>query len=284
VTFDDGYLDAFVYAVPLCKKHGIRATIFPVSSRIIHDERMRPTLEDYWDGKIAYRDLYRTRPMDDCHREFWETKFSASFMSGAELKKAAAVVDIGSHGAVHARVFYEERMTDLFDGTNGNCSTIYAYEEKPVRGFPLFPDRNNLAVRRGWLRPEIKEFVRSIDEKYFLQRNWKVALRAELINKFSTFLIFETEPERLRRIEEELIGSKQHIEAITGQKPRYFSYPFGHYDLVLEKAVSDHFDAAFTTHIDIIRMHGRLTLVPRAKVHKDIFSFIGRVFKFSFRK
>jgi peptidoglycan/xylan/chitin deacetylase (PgdA/CDA1 family) len=284
VTFDDGYLDAFVYAFPLCKKHGIRATMFPIASRIIKDERMRPTLEDYWNGKIAYRDLYRTKLMDDCNYEFLESGFSASFMSAAELKKAAGVVDIGSHGSVHARVFYEDHITDLFDGTNGNCSNSYAYEEKPVRGFPLFPDLNNLAVRRGFLRPEVKEYVRSIDDNYFLQQNWKEALRTDLVNRFSTFLTFETEKERLVRIKKELTSSKQCLEAITGQKPRYFAYPYGHRDPVLEKTVEDNFDAAFTTDIDIVRMHNKLNLLPRAKVHRDIFSFISRVIKFSRRK
>src|SRR5271157_4817306 len=61
VTIDDGYLDTFVYAIPLCKKHHIRATLFPIASRIINDERIRPTLEDHWRGNVAYRDLYRTR-------------------------------------------------------------------------------------------------------------------------------------------------------------------------------------------------------------------------------
>jgi peptidoglycan/xylan/chitin deacetylase (PgdA/CDA1 family) len=284
VTFDDGYADAFVYAIPLCKKHGIRATMFPITSRVNNEESVRWTLEDYWNGRIPYGYLYKTRRMDDCNYDFLESGFSASFMTTAELREAAKVVDIGSHGSIHARVFNEEKIVDLFDGTNGNCSNIYAYEERPLRGFPLFPDQNNLAVRRGFLRPEVKDFVRSINDKYFLRRNWKKMLCADLNIRFSTFLTFETEQERLLRINEELSASKQFLERITGQKTRYFAYPYGHHDPILEKVVGDHFEAAFTTDIDIVRMHNKLNLIPRAKVHRDILSFMSRVIKFSRRK
>jgi peptidoglycan/xylan/chitin deacetylase (PgdA/CDA1 family) len=284
VTFDDGYLDTFVYAVPLCKKHRIRATLFPIASRIINDERLRPTLEDHWRGSVAYRDLYRTRRMDECNEEFFTSGFSASFMSAAELRKASETVDIGSHGSVHARVFCDDRIIDLYDGANGNGSTVYACGEKPQRGFPLFPDCSSLAVRHGTLRPEVKAYVRAIDKSYFLQQNWKMSLRDELLTTFPNRLTFENDAERRRRVENELVSSKQRLAAITGRKPRYFAYPYGHRDTLLEQLAADHFAAGFTTDIDIVRMHHTLPLLPRAKVHRDISSFISRLVKFSRRK
>ena len=284
VTFDDGYLDAFVYAIPLCRKHHIRATLFPIASRIINDERIRPTLEDHWRGNVAYRDLYRTRRMDECNEEFFKTGHSDSFMSAAELRKASETVDIGSHGSVHARVFCDDQIIDIYDGANGNGSTVYACGEKPVLGFPLFPECSNLAVRHGALRPEVKAYVRAIDSGYFLKKRWKLSLRGELLNAFTERLTFESDAERRRRVEDEIVSSKQRLEAITVRKVRYFAYPYGQRDPVLEQMVADHFDAGFTTDIDIVRMHNKLPQLPRAKVHRDISSFISRLVKFSRRK
>jgi peptidoglycan/xylan/chitin deacetylase (PgdA/CDA1 family) len=284
VTFDDGYLDTFVYACPLCKKHGIRATLFPIASRIRKDECVRPTLEDHWNGKIAYRELYRTKRMDVCNRDFLETGENDSFMSVAELRQVMKYMDIGCHGSVHAQVFCEDRILDFIDGTNGGCSNVYAYEEKPIRGFPLFPEQSNLAARRGFLRPEIKKYVRAIDDAFFSQLIWKEQLHADLDKKFSSFLTFENDLERNTRTNDELTKSREWLETMTGNKIRHFAYPYGQHDPVLEKAVEEHFDAAFTTDIDIVRFENRMHLLPRAKVHKDISSFISRVVKFSTRK
>ena len=284
VTFDDGYLDAFVYAIPLCKKHRIPVTVFPIASRIIDDGRIRPSLEDYWQGRVAYRDLYKTVPMSQSSLEFLETGRSDSFMSAAELRKAAEVAEIGSHASVHAQAFFEDRISDFYDGTNGTSSNIYAYEEKPLRGFPLFPDHSNLAARRGFLRPEVKEYVRALGDSYFRARDWKMALRADLMNRFPQLLLFETEEERIRRVEGEVTSSKKRVETMIGRKLRYFAYPYGHHDPVLERVIADNFDAAFTTDIDIIRKDHKPHLLPRAKVHRDIASFISRIVKFSRRK
>jgi peptidoglycan/xylan/chitin deacetylase (PgdA/CDA1 family) len=284
VTFDDGYLDTFVYALPLCKKHRIRPTVFPITSRIIDDDRLRPTLEDHWQGRVAYRELYASRPMDECNREFLESGSSASFMSRAELRRTAEFMDIGSHGSVHARVFCEDAVVDLYDGHNGDCSNVYAYEERPVRGFPLFPTRNNLAARRGFLRSDVKDFVRSLDNGYFLGQDWKGALRADLTRRFPTLLTFETEEHRRQRIDAELLESKSRLQAICGLTPRYFAYPYGHHDPLLEEVVAGQFDAAFTTEVDVIRMNSPRSRLPRAKVHRDIYSFVGRMVKFGRRR
>jgi peptidoglycan/xylan/chitin deacetylase (PgdA/CDA1 family) len=283
VTFDDGCLDTFVYAYPLCKKHRIRAAIFPIASRIIDDERIRPTLEDYWHGKVGYRDLYQTVPISVSNFEYFQSGFSPCFMSAGELKKAAEIMDVGSHASVHAYAFYEDRIIDFCDGSKNQSCYFYAYEEDLVRGFPIFPARNNLAVRRGRVRDDVKAYVRSMDEDFFLRPNWKETLREDLGNLFSTLLIFESEAEQTRRVEEDLDSSLARLENILGAKPRFFAYPFGHHDPVSERAVADRFDAAFTTEIDVVRKRHKLHLLPRAKVQKDVFSFMARAVKFSRR-
>ena len=59
LTFDDGYLDNWVFAYPLLKKYGLKATIF-VNPEFVDNscgERLRPTLEDVWSGRVSLKEL-----------------------------------------------------------------------------------------------------------------------------------------------------------------------------------------------------------------------------------
>lgn len=284
VTFDDGYADTFAYAVPLCKKHRIPATIFPIASRIIEDDLVRPTLDDYWRGKTSYRDLHKTVPWDICNLEYLESGNSSAFMTTAELRNAANSVTIGSHALLHQLVFCENKVIDIFDGTTSYSRLFYAYNGKPVKGYPVFPDQSSLCANRGNLRDDVKEHIKNIDSRYFQQPNWKELLRNDLMRTFTDFLSFESEEERSRRIEAEITKSKQKLEIILGKSVRYFAYPYGQHDPVSERIVARQFDAAFTTDIDIIRRRNTIHLLPRAKVHRDISSFFSRIIKFSLKK
>ena len=51
ITFDDGYLDNWLFAYPLLKKYGHKATIFVVAGAV-ENGPSRPNLEDVWSGKI----------------------------------------------------------------------------------------------------------------------------------------------------------------------------------------------------------------------------------------
>lgn len=52
LTFDDGYLDNWVYAYPILKKYGLKGTIFVNPEFIQNETEIRPNLEDVWSKKI----------------------------------------------------------------------------------------------------------------------------------------------------------------------------------------------------------------------------------------
>ncbi|WP_029522740.1 polysaccharide deacetylase family protein [Persephonella sp. KM09-Lau-8] len=291
ISFDDGYLDNYVYAYPVLKQLGLKATIFPISSRIIKEDIKRPTLEDYWQGKVSKSQLHKPKTMAEANYEFLSTGRSEDFLSITELNAMKDVFDIYGHAKVHAKVFYSEEIIDFYDGENGHWSNIYAYGystdfsqlDEPKIGYPLFPDRNNLAVRRGYLKKEVKEFINSLGECFFNRKNWKEELKEELYTNFRSFLDFETEEKRRERVKKELTEAKQELEEMIGEKVRFFSYPFGHYDETLVDIASEIYDASFTTEKDIIRKGQNLQKLPRIEIAKDFPAFLSKIIKFSFK-
>ena len=51
LTFDDGYLDSWVYVFPLLKKYGMKGTVFVTTDFVDPTEKRRKTLEDVWSGR-----------------------------------------------------------------------------------------------------------------------------------------------------------------------------------------------------------------------------------------
>ncbi len=291
ITFDDGYVDNFIYAYPILKKYKLKATIFPITSRINKEGTVRPTLEDYWNNKVSFDELYKPKTMAQANYEFLKTGKSEDFLTVEELNKMKDVFDIQGHAHVHAKVFYEDKIIDFYDGKNGHWSNIYAYGksndfsdlDEPKIGYPLFPDKNNLSVKRGFLKEEVKNFIKNLDKNFFKQKNWKEVLRKELEKNFSSFLNFETQEEREERLKKELETSKKELESITGQKIRHLSYPFGHYDDTLVNITKNYFDCAYTVEKDIVKKGQNVYLIPRIAIAKDFTSFLTKIIQYSLK-
>ncbi len=149
ITFDDGYGDNWVYAYPLLKKHGLKALLFVATSRVLKSDTVRPNLEDYWKGKVSFRELYRPKSMFEANLEFVRFGKSEDFLTVEELRRMADVFEFGWHSVWHAKSFFEERLTGFFEGRLEHWSLRWAYEEEPKVGFPLFPLKSSLAVKGG---------------------------------------------------------------------------------------------------------------------------------------
>ena len=57
LTFDDGFLDNWVYAYPILKKYGMKGTIFVSPEFVDMTDEYRPNLEDIRSGYIPQNDL-----------------------------------------------------------------------------------------------------------------------------------------------------------------------------------------------------------------------------------
>jgi peptidoglycan/xylan/chitin deacetylase (PgdA/CDA1 family) len=59
LTFDDGYADFWVYALPLLRRYRQRATLFVVANRLARSGGIRPTLADCWLNRCPENELYQ---------------------------------------------------------------------------------------------------------------------------------------------------------------------------------------------------------------------------------
>ena len=92
LTFDDGYLDAWVAVAPLLKRYGCQGTVF-VSSGWIEDS-------DVARGQMGHA------PVQDLQ---WE-----GYLNRAEVRllKQEGVLDVQSHGASHDRFYADEPIPE----------------------------------------------------------------------------------------------------------------------------------------------------------------------------
>ena len=273
ITFDDGYADNWVYAYPVLKKRGLKAHLFVSTGRIL-EKGVRPNLSDYWEGKVSFKELYRPRSMGQAHREFIEKGSSEEFLSWEELEQMKDVFTFGAHGVNHFSFPCKEEILDFYDGSNFHW-TLLLYG-KPEIGFPLFPTKSELAVRKFYPSRELLELCLS----YPKEGNWKEKLKLE-IKKLPSLGSFESCEEAKERVERELLSSKLEIERRLEVKVDTFAWPFGQYSDWSKEIASQVYGKLFTVKKGLITEDSDPYELPRVSLGKDIFTVLGRLFTFS---
>ncbi|HEX7385664.1 MAG TPA: polysaccharide deacetylase family protein [Castellaniella sp.] len=97
ITFDDGYLDNWVYAAPLLQRYGLRATVFVVTGWL-GQGAVRPQLGE---GKA----LPETPEHHDCERRVAQGQADEVALRWSEVQalRAQGVMEFHSHTHTHTR-------------------------------------------------------------------------------------------------------------------------------------------------------------------------------------
>lgn len=236
LTFDDGYLDNWVYVYPILKRYGFKMTIFVNPEFVDPTDRYRPNIEDIENG-TADKDQIEDR----------------GFLSWREMKamETSGLVDIQSHALTHTWYFKSDEITDFHHP--GDCYVWLNWNAQPERkhkylaedqenfvpyGTPIYSYGESLAVRRYFpdstFDQSVVEYVHSHGGKaFFSTTGWRDHLFRVVEEYRRSRPVsgrYETAEEYLNRVRGELADSKQEIECHLGKRVDFICWPCGAYN------------------------------------------------------
>lgn len=234
LTFDDGYLDNFIYVYPLLKKYNAKATIFV--NPVFADNRtlVRKTLEDYWNNKVTLEDI-----------NHW------GFLSWNEMRlmEQSGLVDIQSHTLTHTKYFVSDKLIG-FHHPGADCLYYignkfpdrlpYYIEDKEFEklipyGYPIFEQKSSIVARKVLIRESFSKSVIQLLKDFDLNNPYNFEEIYDLIkayyqeSKRNNEIIesIETEEEYKKRVQFELKESKEMIEKELNKSVTVCCWPHG---------------------------------------------------------
>jgi len=241
LTFDDGYLDNWVYAFPILKRYGFKGTVFVNPDFVDPTGSLRPNLDDVAAGRLAASSLKST-----------------GFLSWAEMSvmEACGVMDIQSHAMTHTWYFSDDRIVDFHHP--GDPYPWLAWNARPERkylwlnedqsafvpfGVPIYAYDKALSTRRCFPDPSLADFlVEQVASRggvaIFGQEGWQdtlLKLSSQYQSEHQLDRHWESEEEYQARVRYELSVSKETIEANLRKRVNFLCWPGGGYNDTTER-------------------------------------------------
>lgn len=235
LTFDDGYLDNWVYGFPYLKKFGFKATIFVNPDFVDPSEEKRLNLEDVWRNRCRIDDL---KP--------------AGFMNWSEMKEmeASGFVDIQSHALTHTWYFSGPKIIDYHRPVTPSPYPWLFWNKRPERkpyymtedqkslvkfGHPIFQYQKSLIVKRYYPDEEfVAKIINFVHDKggasFFEQNNWESTIKNYVYHiKRTNYYCgnYESDEEYQNRVKHEFATSKKILEHNLGKQVDFICWPGG---------------------------------------------------------
>lgn len=250
LTFDDGRRNCWTIIFPLLKKYKIRAVFFVVPAKIADTDRYFPNLEDYWQGKVSWENLYLSHRLQP-------------YLTWRELKQmySSGLVEVFSHSLRHEVVSVSNRVIDF---QHPGVYEIPVYFDEWIQadrpeldslwGVPIF-ERGWACLASNAYRPDeginklMNEFVRvNGGFLFFKKTGWRKKLfeyYAQHKNSFSSGYFHKIQNGEI--IEESIGMSKKIIEEKLGCECSAFSLPLYQGDtLVMDLVARAGYKAVFS--------------------------------------
>lgn len=235
LTFDDGYLDNWVYAYPLLKKYGFKGTIFVNPEFVDPTQEDRHNLEDVWAGRAKEAELT-----------------PSGFLSWREMREMekTGVMDIQSHAMTHTWYFTGPEIVDfrhpgdsyVWMNWNKDVSRKYRYlnenQDDPIEfGTSVYRHDKSLSSKRYYPDKSLDHFLTQYvklngGKEFFEDISWRGKLFQiveEYKRKNALNDKFESELDQRNRLEWELKESKIILEKELGKKISFLCWPGGGY-------------------------------------------------------
>ena len=253
ITFDDGYLDNYVYAWPILQEYGHKGTIFAVSSKIEHGTTLRHTLTDVRNNTVAESDLPRVDRPFIRHANGYEVRADlfCNWSEAREMEKSGTMT-IAAHSFGHQGVFINDDYQGFF--LPERQGRTFHNPDNFFWGLPKFIMGPGLLERAFLPSSELVEAIKAFvpqDEAgafAFSQDPKAMQQLGILVAKNKPLGRMETDEETALRIHTEIKRGKDILEEQMGHPTTSLCWPWGAYSpLALEIGQQIGFKVFFTT-------------------------------------
>lgn len=237
LTFDDGYLDNWVFVFPILKKYRLKGTIFinPDFIDINHSE-LRP---QYHQQKFDYNSKNNI----------------LGFLNWNEIfeMENSQFIDIQNHSMSHNKYFSSPVLKCFLDKSNVNSHDWLLWNENPEKkqnymyhnmfsyfdeGKPILENGRSLGIRRYFHNMDLHKII--IDKYNYLKnkdKGDKAKIENELREEYYQLITeskyqgrYETDEEMMNRYYYELSDSKKILEDKLNKNIEFLCWPGGSYN------------------------------------------------------
>lgn len=242
LTFDDGYLDNYVYVYPILKKYGLKGTIF-VNPEFVDVTNVTPR-----------------KKFDEYGFDKNNIKNVLGFLNWEEIVEmdSSGVIDIQNHTMSHNRYFSGPSLIDFLTPENADKYDWMLWwqksEIKPYymhinlfdylsQGLPVFENNRALSIRRFFPDSELIAFLSERFRFEYKKHDYKsamVIMKSEyekLLQQGKYPGRFESDEEMLQRFKYELDESRKIFMEKLNKRTDFLCWPGGGWnDLSLQLA------------------------------------------------
>lgn len=275
LTFDDGYLDNYVYAWPILEKYGLHGTVFATLDLVENSGAPRLTLRDVWEGRAAMEDLPVAHNPMKAHPELGFEERRDSFLNWEESRRmeASGVMHTAAHSLRHDKVFSSPRYEGFFQPQRRG-RTFDRVCGQILWGLPRFEIEAALMTRAFIPSPRLLDGVSGLvpQDKVaahaFFQDADKVAELERLVKSFSLEELgsFENDETMFARIRDEFVQCRERLEKETATPVRTFCWPWGKFSPLAREAAKQAGFSVFVTTAAGANRPGRPEEVKRINV------------------